>query len=141
MCSPRVQRWAVTLSAYEYNTVYKPGKHHANADALSRLPVPETAPEREMSEQVLPTLVFIDFSHFVHVHLTSDNTENKQSHTRKTKNKNKIQSCWELHSFLFIHKFSQFHTLYLMFFQKTLSRFKEKCPFQPFVLQLCFLQS
>lgn len=28
MGSLRVQRWAVTLSAYEYNIVYKPGKHH-----------------------------------------------------------------------------------------------------------------
>lgn len=53
MGSPRVQRWAVTLSAYEYNIVYKPGKHHANMDALSRLPVLETAPEKEMTEQVL----------------------------------------------------------------------------------------
>ncbi|XP_030580469.1 uncharacterized protein K02A2.6-like [Archocentrus centrarchus] len=53
MGSPRVQRWAVTLSAYEYHIVYKPGKHHANADALSRLPVPDTAPEKEMTEQVL----------------------------------------------------------------------------------------
>lgn len=50
--SPRVQRWAVTLSAYEYNIVYKPGKPHANADALSRLPVPETVPEKETNEQV-----------------------------------------------------------------------------------------
>ncbi|XP_039887198.1 uncharacterized protein K02A2.6-like [Simochromis diagramma] len=53
MGSPRVQRWAVTLSAYEYNIRYKPGKHHENADALSRLPVPDSAPEQEMAEQVL----------------------------------------------------------------------------------------
>lgn len=38
---------------YEYNIVYKPGKHHANADALSRLPMSETAPDNEMTEQVL----------------------------------------------------------------------------------------
>lgn len=53
MGSPRVQRWAVTLSAYEYNIEYKPGKHHANADALSRLPLPNTAPGKEMTERVL----------------------------------------------------------------------------------------
>lgn len=53
MGSPRVQRWAVTLSAYEYNIVYKPGKHHANANALNRLSVPETAPKKEVTEQVL----------------------------------------------------------------------------------------
>ena len=47
MGSPRVQRWAVHLSAYEYNLVYKPGKHHANADALSRLPVAGKVREEE----------------------------------------------------------------------------------------------
>lgn len=60
MGSPRVQRWAVTLNAYECNIVYKPGKHHANVDALSRLPVPEAEPEKEMSEQVLMTNVLDD---------------------------------------------------------------------------------
>ena len=39
MASPRVQRWAITLQAYEYNLVYKQGKANANADALSRLPM------------------------------------------------------------------------------------------------------
>uniref|UniRef100_A0A8C6WE53 ribonuclease H n=1 Tax=Neogobius melanostomus TaxID=47308 RepID=A0A8C6WE53_9GOBI len=39
MASPRIQRWAVTLRAYEYEIVYKPGKYHSNADALSRLPL------------------------------------------------------------------------------------------------------
>ncbi|XP_041961667.1 uncharacterized protein K02A2.6-like [Alosa sapidissima] len=52
MGSPRVQRWAVHLSAYEYNIVYKPGKQNANADALSRLPVSEVGRE-EAKEQVL----------------------------------------------------------------------------------------
>ncbi|XP_042613167.1 uncharacterized protein K02A2.6-like [Cyprinus carpio] len=52
MSSPRIQRWAVTLRAYEYNIIYKPGKDQANADALSRLPLPtESVPEQE--ERVL----------------------------------------------------------------------------------------
>ena len=34
----RIQRWALTLAAYDYNIVYKPGSSHSNADALSRLP-------------------------------------------------------------------------------------------------------
>ena len=42
MGSPRVQRWAVHMSAYEYNIVYREGKKHANADAMSRLPLPKT---------------------------------------------------------------------------------------------------
>ncbi|XP_041863718.1 uncharacterized protein K02A2.6-like [Melanotaenia boesemani] len=53
MGSPRVQRWAVRLSAYQYKIVYKPGKQHANEDALSRLPVPENSKGEERTEQVL----------------------------------------------------------------------------------------
>ncbi|XP_055017905.1 LOW QUALITY PROTEIN: uncharacterized protein K02A2.6-like [Boleophthalmus pectinirostris] len=53
MASPRIQRWAVTLRAYEYEIVYEPGKHHSNADALSRLPLPQTAVRREQEDRVL----------------------------------------------------------------------------------------
>ena len=42
MASARIQRWALTLGAYNYGIAYKPGKEHANADGLSRLPLPET---------------------------------------------------------------------------------------------------
>ncbi|KAJ8338235.1 hypothetical protein SKAU_G00372010 [Synaphobranchus kaupii] len=59
MCSPRVQRWAVLLRAYEYKIVYKPGKEHANADALSRLPLPQTA-EEDDTDQVLMINVMDD---------------------------------------------------------------------------------
>lgn len=52
MASPRIQRWAVTLRAYEYTIVYKEGKYHCNADALSRLPLPEEA-EEKLEERVL----------------------------------------------------------------------------------------
>ena len=40
MASPRVQRWALTLSAYDYTMTFREGKANANADALSRLPLP-----------------------------------------------------------------------------------------------------
>ena len=40
MAASRIQRWALTLSAYEYSIAYRPEKEHANADALSRLPLP-----------------------------------------------------------------------------------------------------
>uniref|UniRef100_A0AAV2MCZ8 ribonuclease H n=1 Tax=Knipowitschia caucasica TaxID=637954 RepID=A0AAV2MCZ8_KNICA len=46
MASPRIQRWAVTLRAYEYEIVYKPGKYHGNADALSRVPLPQPSTEK-----------------------------------------------------------------------------------------------
>ena len=39
--SSRVQRWALTLAAYEYKIQYKAGTANGNADALSRLPLPE----------------------------------------------------------------------------------------------------
>lgn len=42
LASARIQRWALTLSAYQYTIVYRAGKDNANADALSRLPLPET---------------------------------------------------------------------------------------------------
>ncbi|XP_035806354.2 uncharacterized protein K02A2.6-like [Amphiprion ocellaris] len=42
MASARVQRWALTLSAYQYRILYKAGSENANADAFSRLPLPDT---------------------------------------------------------------------------------------------------
>uniref|UniRef100_A0AAV2K5K2 Gypsy retrotransposon integrase-like protein 1 n=1 Tax=Knipowitschia caucasica TaxID=637954 RepID=A0AAV2K5K2_KNICA len=53
MASPRIQRWAVTLRAYEYEIVYKPGKYHGNADALSRLPLPQPSTEKVQEDRVL----------------------------------------------------------------------------------------
>jgi len=53
MASPRIQRWAVTLRAYEYMIVYKEGKYHCNADALSRLPLPEKVEVEKLEERVL----------------------------------------------------------------------------------------
>ena len=47
MASPRVQRWALMLSAYNYTLLYKAGSENANSDALSRLPLtdmPESTP-------------------------------------------------------------------------------------------------
>ena len=39
MTSSRMQRWALTLLAYEYELLYCPGNENGNADGLSRLPV------------------------------------------------------------------------------------------------------
>ena len=41
MAAARIQRWELTLSAYSYKIAYKPGSDQANADALSRLPLPD----------------------------------------------------------------------------------------------------
>ena len=45
LASARLQRWALTLSAYSYSIMHKPGKDHANADVLSRLPLPDAPAE------------------------------------------------------------------------------------------------
>ena len=39
MASARVQRWALTLSAYQYTIRHKSGTKIGNADGLSRLPI------------------------------------------------------------------------------------------------------
>ena len=35
IASPRVQRWALTLSAYEYKIVFKPGRNHGNSECFN----------------------------------------------------------------------------------------------------------
>ena len=42
MASARLQRWALLLSAYDYDIRYRPGKSHANGDTFSRLPLSTT---------------------------------------------------------------------------------------------------
>lgn len=37
--STKIQRWALTLAAYEYTISYRVGRNNENADALSRLPL------------------------------------------------------------------------------------------------------
>ena len=45
LAAARLQRWAVLLSAYSYEIRFKPTADHANADGLSRLPLPEVTSE------------------------------------------------------------------------------------------------
>ena len=42
LASARIQRWALTLSAYDYTIQHKKGAEKWNADMLSHLPLPET---------------------------------------------------------------------------------------------------
>ena len=39
LASARIQRWSLTLSAYQYTIKHRPGTQMCNADALSRLPL------------------------------------------------------------------------------------------------------
>ena len=41
MASARLQRWGLLLGAYKYRVEYRRGGDHANANALSRLPLSE----------------------------------------------------------------------------------------------------
>ena len=57
--SARVQRWAMILSAYTYRLCYRPG-HQNNADALSRLPLPETTQEEPPPFELCHLFEFLD---------------------------------------------------------------------------------
>lgn len=41
LAAVRMQRWSLILAAYTYEIQYKPSEQHGNADALSRLPIPD----------------------------------------------------------------------------------------------------
>ena len=47
LAAARMQRWALTLSAYHYNIEYRKSSDNANADAMSRLPARVTEPETD----------------------------------------------------------------------------------------------
>ncbi|XP_064477638.1 uncharacterized protein K02A2.6-like [Ornithodoros turicata] len=62
-CSPRLLRWALTLSSYRYELVCRQGSRIAHADGLSRLPLPtealpvERPAEVFLLEGVYPTVL------------------------------------------------------------------------------------
>ena len=51
MVSSRVQHWALALGAYNFRVCYKLGEENANADRLSRLPLPLPA---NVAEALVP---------------------------------------------------------------------------------------
>jgi hypothetical protein len=60
MASGRIQRWALLLSAYDYTIRYKQGKTNANADALSRLPLPSDTREIPIPAEVIHLMEHLD---------------------------------------------------------------------------------
>ena len=56
LASSRIQRWAITLSGYNYSIKHKPGKHLSHADALSRLPLPDQPTRVPMPQDVVLVL-------------------------------------------------------------------------------------
>ena len=55
LAAARLQRWAILLSAYQYEITYKSTLEHANADGLSRLPLPASFADKPISSND-PTL-------------------------------------------------------------------------------------
>ena len=53
LASARIQRWALTLSNYQYHLRYKQGAQNTNTDGLSRLRVPTPATEVPVPAEVV----------------------------------------------------------------------------------------
>ena len=62
MSSARMQRWYLTLSSYDYRLYYKPGKENVNADALSKLPLPETLENTPQPTEIIHMMEKIEKS-------------------------------------------------------------------------------
>ena len=53
LASCRIQRWALISGSYNYSVKYCPGQELANADALSRLPIPLTEEPSSPSAELI----------------------------------------------------------------------------------------
>ena len=66
--SARIKRWSLFLSGYEYTLVFRNTTAHANADALSRLPLPVQPAKTDLE----PELVLLA-EHLADAPVTADN--------------------------------------------------------------------
>ena len=53
MASVYIQQWALVLSAYTDNIVFKPGRQNANADVLSWLPLRDSPDDVPLPEETI----------------------------------------------------------------------------------------
>ena len=53
LASAHLQRWALTLGAYNYQIQFKPGKDNSSTDVLSRLPLPESPSSVPLSGETI----------------------------------------------------------------------------------------
>ena len=54
--SGRLQRWALMLAQYQYELMYRPGPPIANANGLSRLPLPDIPKDPKSPPELLCSL-------------------------------------------------------------------------------------
>ena len=76
MASARIQRWALTLSAYDYEISYKPGKEQASADLLSRLPLPDCPKETPTPADTILLIESLQTSPTTFAHIRSWTSRN-----------------------------------------------------------------
>ncbi|XP_043211686.1 uncharacterized protein LOC122376077 [Amphibalanus amphitrite] len=62
MASPRVTRWAMLLSGYQYKLEYVPGSRQGHCDGLSRLPLPTAAGDLPEPGETLHLVEMMDAS-------------------------------------------------------------------------------
>ena len=62
MLLPRMQRWALTLAAYEYQIIHRPGQSIPQADALNRLPVGGAPRHVPVPADTILTMQYLDMS-------------------------------------------------------------------------------
>ena len=60
LASARIQRWALTLSNYQYHLRYKSGVQNTNADGLSRLLLPTKTAYVPVPEEVVLSLSIVN---------------------------------------------------------------------------------
>ena len=60
--SVRIRRWSLQLATYEYTIVFRGTKLHGNANALSRLPLPNAPAEISMEPELVLLLQHLDES-------------------------------------------------------------------------------
>ena len=56
LAAARMQRWALLLLAYTYKLEYRSTRAHANADGLSRLPIPQEKFSQHSESTILYTM-------------------------------------------------------------------------------------
>ena len=62
MAYGRVQRWALTLGAYQYTIKFQKGTENTIADAVSQLPLLETRTELPKPAEVVYVMEYLDTS-------------------------------------------------------------------------------